>query len=297
MPEALPVALIGLDTSHSIEYARRMQAPDCPAELRVPGLRAVSCLRFPSPFQNEAGQDARQTQLTAWGVRTTTDLAEALRGVAAIMLEINDPSQHLRWFEQVATLGLPVFIDKPLADEVATGATLLRLARQHGTRVASCSPLRSDAALQRACGEIPRPDQTWVYGPLGQAPAGSSIVWYGVHCFEMLQRAMGSGAVAVTARRDAGGVTAIVDYGDRRRGLVELTSGVWIYGGTLRHVSGASPFATDSKLMYTAQLREIERFLRGGEAPASLDDALEVLAMLDAAERSAASGRTEPVYH
>jgi predicted dehydrogenase len=296
MPDPFPVAIIGLDTSHAVEYARRMQAPDCPAGSRVPGLRAVSCLRFPSAFQAESGQDSRQAQLEAWGVRLAADVADAVRDAKGILLEINDPSLHASWFERVAQLGLPVFIDKPLADTVQAGAGIVRLARTHGVRASSSSPLRCDAALQRACSQMPRPEQAWVYGPLGEAPTGSSIVWYGVHAVEMLQRAMGVGAVAVSARRDASGVVVAVDYGDRRRGVAELTTGAWIYGGALRNGGTAVSFAVDSAGFYTAQLREVERFLRGGEPVATLDDALEVLAMLDAAERSARSGHTEPVH-
>lgn len=296
MSEPLPVAIIGLDTSHAVEFPRRFQAPDCDPALRVPGLRAATCLRFPSAFQDEAGQDKRQAQLVAWGVRPAADLADAVRGVQAILLEINDPALHLRWFEQVAGLGLPVFVDKPLADSVAAGATLLALARKHGTRLASCSSLRSDAALQRACAQLPRPEQAWVYGPLGRAPAGSSVVWYGVHAFEMLQRAMGCGAVAVSTRADARGLVAHVDYGDGRRGIVELTRDAWIYGGCLRGGNAAVPFTVDGNLIYTAMLREVERFVRGGAPPATPEEALEVMAMLDAADRAAASGRTEAVY-
>ncbi len=295
MTQPIRIAIIGLDTSHAIEFPRRMQAPDCPDALRVPGLRAVSCLRFPSPFQAEPGQDTREAQLVSWGVRVATDLADAVRDADGIMLEINDPALHLAWFEKVAPLGKPVFIDKPLADTARAGAEIVRLARQHNLRAASCSALRSDAALNRACATLPHPTQVAVYGPLGRAPAGSSVVWYGVHAVEMLQRAMGSGAVAVTARRDASGVTAIVDYADRRRGVVELTEGAWVYGGVLRDSQNAAPFSVEAGAFYTAALREVERFFRGGEPSATLDDAMEVLAILDATERSAQSSRTEPV--
>lgn len=296
MPDPIRVAILGLDTSHAVEFPRRMQAPDCPEAQRVPGMRATACLRFPSPFQAEAGQDQRQAQLVAWGVRPASDLDDLLRDADAVMVEINDPTLHLPWFERIAACGKPVFIDKPLADTAAAGARILRLAAEHGTRAASASPLRSDAALAAACAAMPKPLCASVYGPLGRAPAGSSIVWYGVHAVEMLHRAMGAGAVAVTTRRDGSGATLIVDYGDRRRGTVELAEGAWIYGGCLRDAQTAQAFAVDAPMIYPALLREVERFFRGGAPPATLADAFEVIAILDAAERSLNSARTEPVY-
>lgn len=296
MPDPIRVAILGLDTSHSVEFPRRMQAPDCAEAQRVPGLRATACLRFPSPFQAESGQDQRQAQLKAWGVRLATDLDDLLRDADAVMLEINDPTLHLSWFERVAACGKPVFIDKPLADTAVAGARILRLAAEHGTRVASASPLRSDAALAAACAAMPKPACASVYGPLGRAPAGSSIVWYGVHAVEMLHRAMGPGAIAVTTRRDGSGAILIVDYGDRRRGTVELSEGAWIYGGCLRDSKTAQAFAVDGDSIYPALLREVERFFRGGAPPATLADAYEVIAILDAADRSLTSARTEPVY-
>lgn len=296
MPDPIRVAILGLDTSHAVEYPRRMQAPDCPEAQRVPGLRATACLRFPSPFQSEAGQDQRQAQLAGWGVRAATGVDDLLRDADAVMLEINDPAQHLPWFRRIAAAGKPVFIDKPLADGVAAGAEILALARQHGLRVASASPLRSDAALAAACAALPRPNQTHVYGPLGAAASGSSVVWYGVHAIEMLQRAMGAGAVAVHARRDAGGVVAVVEYPGRRRGTVELTEETSVYGGVLRDRATAHPFTADSSAFYAAQLREVARFFAGGEPPATLADACEILAILAAIDRSLATAGSEPVH-
>ena len=41
MKKEIKVAIIGLDTSHSVEFPRRMQAPDCPEKNKVEGLKAV----------------------------------------------------------------------------------------------------------------------------------------------------------------------------------------------------------------------------------------------------------------
>lgn len=289
------VALIGLDTSHTIEFARRMQAPDVAPEQKVHGLKAVTCLRFDTPFQNKEGLDQRQAQLEAWGVKVTTDFDEAVQGVDAIMLEINDPAYHLEYFTKCADLGMPIFLDKPLADNKANGEAIMEIARKKNVRVWSASSLRFVPALIEACEAIPQPNMAQTFGALGVAPAGSSIVWYGVHAFEMLERALGRGAVSVLAKRDKLGVVAVVEYDDERRGIVEMNEGSYLYGGCLRTKTDAAPYKVNMSRAYTDELVHVAEFFNGAEAPVSMEDALEVTAMLDAAERSVQSGKPEAV--
>lgn len=295
MPHDLKIALIGLDTSHTVEFARRMQAPDCPPDQKVPGMRATACLRFPTPFQNEEGLDARQKTLESWGIAVTSRFEEAVADCDAVMIEINDPARHLEYFTRVAELGKRVFLDKPLADTLTAGRQIAEIARQKRVPMFSASSLRFVPQLLQACGAVPQPLCASCYGPIGKAPAGSSIVWYGVHAFEMLQRAMGCGARGVFARTDEAGVTAIVRYPEKRRGIVELSVASRAYGGSLRDDKRIVPFAGDVNRLYTDLLHEIGAFFRGGPSPVAIEDALEVMALLDAAQRSAEHGREEPV--
>ncbi|NLM77913.1 MAG: Gfo/Idh/MocA family oxidoreductase [Ruminococcaceae bacterium] len=289
--EPLRIALIGLDTSHAIEFPRRMQAPDCQPELRVEGLRATTCLRFLTPFTNKDILDQRQAQLEAWGVKVTASFDEAVADCDAIMIEVNDPALHWTYFEKCAALGKPIFLDKPLADTYANGKRIVELARKLNLPVLSASSLRFADALSEVCTQIPEPDQVSIYGPLGIAAAGEGLVWYGVHCFEMLQRAMGCGALRVDARKDSSGVVTIVEYPDKKRGIVELTVGNYTYGGTLRKKEQVAPYLVDSSKIYTGELRIIGHFFKTGEAPLTLDDTLEVMRLLDAAVVSANSGK------
>ncbi len=289
------VALIGLDTSHTVEFARRMQAPDVAPEQKVEGLKAITCLRFETPFQNQEGLDKRQAQLEEWGVKVTEDFDEAIADVDAIMLEVNDPAYHLEYFTKVADLGMPIFLDKPLADTKANGQAIVDMARQKNVRVWSASSLRFVPQLLEAIEVIPQPAMVQSFGALGKAPAGSSIVWYGVHAFEMLQRALGLGAVSILAKRDKLGVVAVVEYEDERRGIVEMNEGSYLYGGCLRTKDKAAPYIVNMGRAYADELVLVRDFFQGGQAPVSLDDALEVMAMLDAAERSVNSGKPEAV--
>lgn len=293
MSQDIRIGMIGLDTSHAIAFTKCLQAPDVAENQKVKGARVVSCMRFETPFQGEDGLNERQKQLEGWEVTVTTDFDEAVAECEALMLEINDPAYHLEYFTRCAKLGKPIFLDKPMADNTANARTIYKIAKDKGVRVFSASSLRFVPGLLDACATVPNPLYTSTYGPLGKAPAGSSIVWYGVHAFEMLQRAMGQGAVGVFARRDKAGVVCIVEYPDSRRGVVELTEGAYAYGGCLREKGKAAPYTCDNSRLYPGELEKVVAFFKGAESPVSLDDALEVTAMLDAAERSVQSGKPE----
>lgn len=295
----IKVAIIGLDTSHSIEYPRRMQAPDCPDDQRVEGLRAITCLRFETPFQNKQGLDARQAQLESWGIKVTTAFEEAVSGCDAIMLEINDGAYHLEYFRKVAALGLPVFLDKPLAATLADGREILRLLQKHNTRVWSGSSLPFCPEIDATRKRFTEISRAQVYGALGQAPAGDSLIWYGVHTYEMLQRIMGPGARAVRALETKGSIIAVVDYGNGREGVVEAICSQWLYGGRIHGIVNKEPqvvpFVCDSIFSYRDLLRATKAFFSGASAPVDMRSTFEGLAMMAASREAIATGKVVAV--
>ena len=270
-----------------------MQAPDCPAEQKVSGMRATTCLRFETPFQGQEGLDKRQAQLEEWGVAVTTDFATAVADCDAIMLEINDAAYHLEYMEKVAALGKPVFLDKPMADNTANGRAIAKLVAANNLRFCSGSSLRCVAEVAAARAAIPTPKSARVCGPLGKAPAGSSIVWYGVHAFEMLQAIMGPGAKTVQAVPTGKGFINVVVYDDGRHGIVDLIEGDYSYCGHVRGPESNLEYTVNMADAYSSQLRQVSAFFSGQDVPWTIDDTVEVLAMLDAAERSSQSGTAE----
>jgi hypothetical protein len=150
---------------------------------------------------------------------------------------------------------------------------------------------------------MPGPRNVYIFGAVGGGPAGYTpgglIVWYGVHVCELLERAMGRGALSVFTKLDSSGIILTVEYPDSKRGVVEMTSQVWLYGGTLRNREKAVSFVIEVPYAvqdsYADGLREIEKFFRGGPAPIAMDDTLEVMNLIDTAARSAKSGKEEKV--
>ena len=296
----IKVAIVGLDTSHSVAMPRLMQDPK--SEFRVEGMKATRCLRFETPFQGKKGLDERQAILEGIGVKVTEDFDEAVGDCDAIMIEINDPARHLEYFEKCAELGKPIFLDKPYADTLENARKIADIAEAKGVRFFTSSSLRFDVDLQATLAQVKKdkmPIETaCAWGPVGHAPAGSSLVWYGVHACEILQQIMGCGAISVSASEDRKGYVCHVAYADGRRGIVELTYGSYRYGCLLRddkknevmcQVTGRVPF-------YKMLLDKIVPFFRGGEQPVPAADCFESMALLAAAEKSVATGRPQPVY-
>lgn len=289
----IKAAIIGLDTSHSIQFSMRAQAPDCEPDQKVEGLEIISCMRFETPFQDKNGLDERSAQLEEWGVKVYEDFDKTVEGAEALLLEVNDPTLHVEYFEKAAKLGLPVFLDKPLADTMDNGLEIARIAKEYNVRMFSASSLRFIGNMEETVNKFNDIQCASVFGPLGIAPAGESVVWYGVHAFEILERAMGRGAKAVTAVKDEKGVVAVVHYKDGRRGVVELAEGAFVYGGNVRTDSDKDVFICDMKYAYKGLLERIVSFFNGGPAPVEFEDTLEIMNLLDTTVRSMKSGKTE----
>lgn len=297
MSELKKIAVIGLDTSHAVAFPQMMQDPAVDERFKISGLHVVSCLRFPTAFQNKEGLDTRQKYLESIGVKVTEDFDEAVAECDAIMIEINDPALHLEYFEKCAPLGKPIFLDKPFADTVENMCKIIDIAKKYNVRFFTASSLRFDIDLVEGLEKGLAVDKADVWGCMGIAPKGSSIIWYGCHAFEMLQRIMGRGAETVSGTRNDDTYVFIVKYSDGRTGTVELKVG-GKYGAVLRtaendglyiKVSGRVPF-------YFMEMKEFVKFLNG-EQVVELEDSIEVMAMQEAAEKSIESGRAEFVFH
>ena len=288
------IAMIGLDTSHTVAFTKLIQGTE-PDEKIVDGMRVVNAFRFPSAFQTEEGQDERQATLEDLGVTIMPTIEEAVEGMDAIFLEINDPALHLKYFEEVVKFGLPVFIDKPLAANVTEGRRIQELAEENNIPVWSASSLRFIPLLVKAQETVTDPIIGHTFGALGKAAAGSDLIWYGVHAVEMLIAGLGTGVKSVRAIEDDSGITMIIQYTDNRHGVVECLRGFYRYGGRIQSENEMEFFDSSTGSPYLALMTALHDFVCNGVVPVPLSEAHEILAVLETGERSLASGKTETI--
>jgi predicted dehydrogenase len=302
------VGLIGLDTSHAVAFTQLLNDPSRPDH--VPGARVVAAFKQGSPDIEASA--TRIDKFTAelrdtWKVELVDSIDELVRRVDAVMLVSVDGRAHLAQARAVLAARKPLFIDKPFTASVKDAVALARLAREQGTPIFSSSSLRftddvqgvkRDPRVQQVQGAI-----TW--GPATLEPHHPDLFWYGIHAVEMLYTFMGPGCERVTRTYTAGADAVVGHWKDGRIGIVRgsrdsaQTYGQVVFGPKAivtspepANVPTASNTASNGtppkRSSYYGLLVAIVDFFRTGTPPVPIDETLEIMAFMEAADLSKA---------
>lgn len=288
----LRVGLIGLDTSHVIAFTKALNDPK--SKDHVPGARVTAVFKGGSPDVKSSATriEGYTKQLTEeFGLKLYPTIAELVENVDAIMIEAVDGRPHLAQFKEVMKSGKPVFIDKPLAGSLRDAIEIFRLAKQHNVPVFSSSSLRFNALAALKGAKYGNLQGAFTFGPCELEEHHPDLYWYGIHAVEMLYTVMGKGCktVARTHTPNTDLVTGVWDDGriGTMRGNRNAKGGT-AYGLTVFGTAGA--VSPELKTGYGLLLKEVVAFFQTKKAPVSLDDTLEMMAFMEAADESKRRG-------
>lgn len=292
----LKVGVIGLDTSHSVEFTRIIHEggknPQQAAKLQ--GLRVTAAYPQGSKDIPESVQRVPEytEKMRALGVEIVDSLDALVERVDAVLLESNDGKVHWEQLQPVLKAKKPVFVDKPVAASLADCLRIYHAAEAAGVPIFSSSALRfGQATLQAREGKTGAVKHVEAYSPAHVEKSHPDLFWYGIHGVEPLFTVLGQGAVEV--RR---GVT--------EDGLIQVT-GTWRNGSTgvfkeankstRQGYGGSAKSATGSLVLsgfegYEPLVVAIADFFRTGKAPVSAEETLEIYAFMEAADESKRRG-------
>jgi predicted dehydrogenase len=287
----LKVGMIGLDTSHAVEFTRRLN--DASDKDFIPGAHVVVAFKggskdIPESWNRVEGYT--KTLQEKYGVKIVGSIDELLAEADVVMIESLDGRPHLEESLPVIKAHKPLFVDKPLAGSLRDALTLYRQARENGVPIYSGSSLRFYPNLQAMkTNDIGRLEGVFSCGPCELEPHHPDLFWYGIHPTEALYTIMGPGCETVAC-------TVTADE--------HVVTGVWKDGkvGTLYGLhKGAAPYRVtvfgskktlDEPLAgnYTPFLREVVKFFQTGVAPVPPEETLEIYAFMEAADESKRQG-------
>ena len=298
MTNELRLGIVGLDTSHAVAFTEILHSASHP--WHVPGARVDAAWPGGSPdFELSISRVKGFSDKVRekYGVEILATPEAVAERCDAILLESADGRVHLEQFRRIAPFGKPVFVDKPFACSSDDARRLVELARRHGVPVMSCSPLRYAENLTAALadaggGAILGAD---CFGPMDLQPTQPGLFWYGIHIVEMLYAALGRGCREVTAVTNPDYDVVVGRWSDGRLGTVRGNRKRNKHFGGLIHrettVAGVDVTA-QAKPTYASLLERVVKFARDRQEPVPLDETVEIIRFIEAANESRETGGT-----
>jgi predicted dehydrogenase len=278
------VGIIGLDSTHAVEFMRRINSTAHSSQARVVVACPVTPTDFP-PSTDRRDEIERQCR-DELDLPIVGRIEEVISQVDAVMLLGCDGRAHHRDVLPVLSARKPVFIDKPLTADWREAVGIVDAARFHSTPLFSASALRFRPDVE-ASRRLARSGsaQVTVFVPQRLVPGHPDLSWLGIHGVEAAFALFGPGcrtvqrtitpAEDVTIGRWQNGATALVYRSSGAAGRDFLT--------TVRSVEG---IATARGHDYDGLIAAILAFFQSGEPPISSREMLEVLAFIAAADHS-----------
>ncbi len=292
------LGMIGLDTSHVSHFAALLHDQANPHH--IPGARievafAGGSEDFPPSINRvtkftEELRDQHQVAIV--------DCIDQLKGRCdAILIESVDGRVHRGQFEQVAAWNVPVYIDKPFTVSSSDAKAIADLAKEHKTPVMTASAIRYAQPFRAALGKEEGGAVTGgdFYGPMALQEQSPGYFWYGIHCVEMLYATLGTGCREVTASREGAHDFLVGKWADGRIGTIRGNrTGNNGFGGVVHREKKSSVFdvSTTTTPYYASLLGEIVRFFTSDEVLIPMEESLETIAFIEAANRSCDTGET-----
>ena len=287
---ALRAGIIGLDTSHAVEFTRFLNDPKAGDDLA--GVHVVAA--FPAGTDIPASRDRRAKfteQIKAMNIELVDSIPALLDKVDVVLLESVDGRPHLEQVRPVMKAGKPVFIDKPLAGSLVDALAIAELGERTKTPWFSSSSLRFGPQTQ-AIKHDPKIGAilgcaTW--GPCPLEPTHPDLYWYGVHGSEALYTIMGTGCETVSRTHTEGTDLVVGVWKGGRIGTFRgLRAGKEDYGATVFGKTGIGEAGHSEG--YRPLVVEIVRFFKTRVAPVDSRETIELMTFMEAADESKREG-------
>ena len=288
--EPLKLGVIGLDTSHVGQFAGLLNDPS--RKDHVNGAVIVAAYKGGSPtVADSADRIERFTEeaVTRYHVRLVPTIPELCGQVDAVLLLSVDARQHLEQVRAVFAAKKRVFIDKPLAGSLKDAREIASLSRQSGVPFFSCSSQRYSKAIQdlKHDATIGRVEGAFAFGPMPIETYVPDLFWYGVHSVEALYELMGPGCERVARVHTPGEDSVVGTWKDGRIGEIRgLRSSPRGYGAVVFGAKRVAVSGPPADSAYRPLVEEIVKFFQTGKPPVSTEESLEVVAFMEAADRS-----------
>jgi virulence factor len=284
----IKLGMLDFDTSHVVEFAKRLHHKVADKEQWVDGAEIVVACPGESRIMPERIPGYKK-EIEKLGIPLVDKSTDMIGKVDGMLIESQQGGVHWERARPFLEAGLPCFIDKPFTCSLADAKKLAALAEEKKVPIFSSSSLRyapdlvqfmADPKHGRVLGAV-------AYGPASLHDLNPGLYHYGIHAVEVLYTLMGPGCQRVTCthERDADVVTG--QWKDGRLATVRgVRSGKADYGCLVFTEQRVQAVSIGTAYIYRELLKKIVEMFETKKSPLDIAVTVEIVAFIEAALKS-----------
>jgi virulence factor len=290
----IKLGILDFDTSHVVEFTKRLNHKDIDKEQWVDGAEVVVACPGESKIMPERIPEYTKAMKNL-GVPLVEKPGDMIDKVEGMLIEAQEGGVHWDRARPFLDAGIPCFVDKPFACSVDDARKMVELAAKKNTTIFSSSSLRYSpeivSFMESAHGKI---HGAFVYTPASLHERNPGFFHYGIHGVEILYTIMGPGCKRVTCTHEK---DADVITGQWKDGRLATVRG--IRAG--KHDYGCMVFSDDKKddkksgiikldlpatFIYRELLKKIVEMFDKKKSPVEPEETVEIVSFIEAAYKS-----------
>jgi len=284
----IKLGILDFDTSHVVEFTKRLNQIDCPDDQKVEGAKIVIGCPGESKLSPERIPGFIET-MKKFGVPLVDKPEDMIGKVDGILIEAVDGSVHLARAKPFLEAGIPCYVDKPFACSTADAKALIDLAEKKKLPIFSSSSLRyAPEVVSYLADAAHGPIQGCLtYGPASEHERNPGLYHYGIHAVEMLYALMGPGCERVTCLHEKD-VDVVTGHwkGGRFATVRGIRKGAAGFGFTAFADKSVKAVTVPTTFIYRELLKKIVEMFATKKSPLDPAETLEIVAFIEAANKS-----------
>ena len=280
------IAILGCENSHANNFLKYIKDNQQSLDVEVIGV-----------YSDE--KEPPEKLNATFGVPIMQDYAEAVGKIDGLVITARHGDNHYKYAKPYISSGIPMFIDKPITINEDEAVEFMRELRENGVRITGGSSLKHadviyDLKVKATNGDGGKTLGGSIKAPLSSDSPYGGFYFYAQHLVEMACEVFGRYPRSVKAFKCADTTTVIFRYdGFDVTGLFTETS--WTYYAVRyseKENQGGEVLLDNA---FEREFDEFYKLVNGEEQKISYDDFISPVFIMNAIERSIASGNEEAV--
>ena len=285
------IAILGCENSHAATFLDFIYNTDKYSDVEVIGV-----------YSNEPA--ASKSLSEKFGVKVLENYTDALGQIDGLIVTARHGDLHYKYAKPYLASGIPMFIDKPLTIKASDAVDFMNELKSRGIKVSGGSSLKHDFGVKTLKAEHEKGVDGATLGGFVRAPLDAASVYggfyfYAPHLVEVVSEIFGRYPLSVKAKKQ-GNITE-VDFNYEKytaHGMfVEHNYVYYACRMSEKTVKGMNLESTPEHNWFESEFAEYYSLLKGGEPTVSYEDLFSSVYVMNAIERSLASGNEEKVNY